>query len=144
MKTHFFLACMNIHAYTSISDLIQPEGQKHIIPYYKLQQSINLHKIPPEKTSAALFIKGIFAQPIWRIFCTLPLDLLVFPLSAFFSLHWKSREKVKPWRCRLWPHAWSLRTYIQSSPAHEASDSHTQILDTAREGTGSVKGMFYM
>ncbi len=31
---------------TSISDLIQPEGQKHIIPH-KLQQYINLHKRPP-------------------------------------------------------------------------------------------------
>lgn len=135
-----FSFLMIIQVCTSISDLIQPEGQKHIIPHYKLQQSINLHKIPPEKTSAALFIKGILAQSIWRIFYTLP-DLLIFPLSAFFSLHWKSRE----WK------SWSPgdvgygHTHDRSGPTYRAAqhtDSHTHISDTAREGAGSVKAMF--
>lgn len=58
-----FSFLMKTRVCTSISDLIQPEGQKHIIPH-KLQQSVNLHKIPPEKTSAALFIKGILTQSI--------------------------------------------------------------------------------
>ncbi len=39
------------------------------------------------------------------------------PCLSPVCLHWNSSE-WKSW------HAWSLRTYIQSSPAHEVSDSH--------------------
>lgn len=85
------------------------------------------HKIPLEKTSAALSIKGILALTIWWIFYTRPLYIIAFPSLPFLlPLKEQRVEKQKPWRCRLRPHAWSLRTYIERSPAQEACDSHTR------------------
>jgi len=87
------------------------------------------HKITLEKTSLALSIKGILALTIWWIFYTWPLYILALPCLTFLlPLKEQRVEKQKPWRCRLRTHAWSLRTYIERSPAQEACDSHTHSI----------------
>lgn len=128
---HTFFSCMHAWIYTCVRLFLISFSQRGKTTSFLIinwNNPLTYTKYLQKKTSAALFIKGILAQSIWRIFCTLPLDL-----SLILPPLWEQRvEKLQPWRCRLWPHAWSLRTYIQSSPAHEASDSHTQILDMPR------------
>ncbi len=69
---------------------------------------------------------SFYSRVFWRIFYTLPLDLLVFPLC----LHWKSRE-WKSWR--------PADTHDRSGPTYRAAQ-HTRSRTHTRDGQRHVLG----
>lgn len=92
---------------------------------YKSGHMHSLTKYLQKRPPLLFLLKGLEHRPSGGYSTHDHYISLSSPLCPFLPLKEQRVEKQKPWRCRLRPHAWSLRTYIESSPAHEASDSHT-------------------